>query len=301
MLEYIVFSLLNSLLYGMLLFMLCSGLTLIFSMMGVLNFAHASFFMLGAYFAFQISQFIGFWPAWCRPAAGGGAGDAGGTLRVADRPPIRPCGGIAVYGRPGIHHRGGRQLDMGPQSGGLSCPQSLDFALFSMFGTNVAAYRIFMLVIAVGMFIALYLVLTRSRLGLIIQAAITHPDGVSALGHNVPAVFMLVFGGGSALAGLAGVIGGNYLITEPSMAARLGPIVFVVIVVGGMGSITGAFVAALLLAALQTFAIGIQYSFSDLFAMIGFNPTLRACSGISGASRFPTPVRSCLFSLWCWY
>ena len=63
MLEYIVFSIINSLLFGMLLFMLSSGLTLIFSMMGVLNFAHASFFMLGAYFAFQISKFIGFWPA----------------------------------------------------------------------------------------------------------------------------------------------------------------------------------------------------------------------------------------------
>ena len=63
MLEYIVFSIINSLLYGMLLFMLSSGLTLIFSMMGVLNFAHASFFMLGAYFAFQISVFTGFWPA----------------------------------------------------------------------------------------------------------------------------------------------------------------------------------------------------------------------------------------------
>ncbi|MBR9980646.1 MAG: branched-chain amino acid ABC transporter permease [Desulfatitalea sp.] len=273
MLEYIVFSLLNSLLYGMLLFMLCSGLTLIFSMMGVLNFAHASFFMLGAYFAFQISQFIGFWPALVlAPLLVGGLG------MLVERYGLRTVhqyGHVAellftvglafiieeavnlVWGRNPVNYR---------------VPQSLDFALFSMFGTHVAAYRIFMLVIAVGMFIALYLVLTRSRLGLIIQAAITHPDGVSALGHNVPAVFMLVFGGGSALAGLAGVIGGNYLITEPSMAARLGPIVFVVIVVGGMGSITGAFVAALLLAALQTFAIGIQYSFSDLFAMIGFQP-----------------------------
>jgi len=273
MLEYIIFSLLNSLLYGMLLFMLCSGLTLIFSMMGVLNFAHASFFMLGAYFAFQISQFIGFWPALViAPLLVGGLG------MIVERYGLRTVhqyGHVAellftvglafiieeainlVWGRNPVNYR---------------VPQSLDFALFSMFGTNVAAYRIFMLVIAVAMFIALYMVLTRSRLGLIIQAAITHPDGVSALGHNVPAVFMLVFGGGSALAGLAGVIGGNYLITEPSMAARLGPIVFVVIVVGGMGSITGAFVAALLLAALQTFAIGIQYSFSDLFAMVGFQP-----------------------------
>lgn len=273
MLEYIVFSLLNSLLYGMLLFMLCSGLTLIFSMMGVLNFAHASFFMLGAYFAFQISQFLGFWPALVlAPLLVGGLG------MLVERYGLRTVHqyghvaellftvGLAFIIEEAVN------LIWGRNPVAYRVPQSLDFALFTMFGTHVNAYRIFMLVVAVAMFIALYLVLTRTRLGLIIQAAITHPEGVSALGHNVPAVFMLVFGGGSALAGLAGVIGGNYLITEPSMAARLGPIVFVVIVVGGMGSITGAFVAALLLAALQTFAIGIQLSLSDLFVMMGFQP-----------------------------
>ena len=65
MLELIIFSTLNGLLYGMLLFLLASGLTLIFSMMGVLNFAHASFYMLGAYFGYQISRYVGYWPAWC--------------------------------------------------------------------------------------------------------------------------------------------------------------------------------------------------------------------------------------------
>jgi branched-chain amino acid transport system permease protein len=273
MLEYIVFSLLNSLLYGMLLFMLCSGLTLIFSMMGVLNFAHASFFMLGAYFAFQISQFVGFWPALVfAPLL---VGILGALVERYGLRHVHQYGHVAellftvglafiieeavnlVWGRNPVDYR---------------VPEALNFALFSMFDTNVSAYRVFMLVISVGMFAVLYLVLTRTRIGLVIQAALTHADGVSALGHNVPAVFMLVFGGGSALAGLAGVIGGNYLITEPSMAATLGPIVFVVIVVGGMGSITGAFVAALLLAAIQTFAVGIQYSLSDLFAMIGFQP-----------------------------
>jgi branched-chain amino acid transport system permease protein len=273
MLEYIVFSLLNSLLYGMLLFMLSSGLTLIFSMMGVLNFAHASFFMLGAYFAYQISQFVGFWPALIvAPLV---VGVLGALVERYGLRYVHQYGHVAellftvglafiieevvnlVWGRNPVDYR---------------VPQALDFALFSMFGSNVAAYRVFMLVVAVGMFAVLYLVLSRTRIGLIIQAALTHPDGVSALGHNVPAVFMMVFGGGSALAGLAGVIGGNYLITDPSMAMTLGPIVFVVIVVGGMGSITGAFVAAMLLASIQTFAIGIQYSLSDLFAMIGFQP-----------------------------
>ena len=68
------------------------------------------------------------------------------------------------------------------------------------------------------MFGAIWLTLTRTRIGLIVQAALTHPEMVSALGHNVPRVFTLVFAGGTALAGLAGVIGGNYLTTEPSMA-----------------------------------------------------------------------------------
>ena len=80
-----------------------------------------------------------------------------------------------------------------------------------------------------------------------IQAALTHPEMVEALGHNVPRVFMLVFGGGCALAGLAGVIGGNTFVTEPAMAATVGSIIFVVVVVGGMGSLAGAFVASLLI------------------------------------------------------
>jgi branched-chain amino acid transport system permease protein len=273
MFEYIVVSSINSLLYGLLLFMLSSGLTLIFSMMGVLNFAHASFFMLGAYFAFQISEFVGFWPGLVvAPLIVGGLGAL-----------------VERYGLRSVHKYGhvaellftvglaylieeGVNLIWGRNAVTYKIPAMLDFPLITFFGTDFSAYRAFMLVISVGMFLVLFLVLTRSRIGLIIQAALTHPDGVSTLGHNVPGVFMLVFGGGAALAGLAGVIGGNYLITEPSMAAHLGPIVFVVIVVGGMGSLTGAFVASLLLGAIQTFAVGIQVSLSDLLAALGITP-----------------------------
>ena len=79
-----------------------------------------------------------------------------------------------------------------------------------------------MMVVALGMLAALWLLLTRTRIGLVIQAALTHPEMVEALGHNVPRVFMLVFGGGSALAGLAGVIGGNTFVTEPAMAGTVG-------------------------------------------------------------------------------
>ena len=83
---------------------------------------------------------------------------------------------------------------------------------------------------------------------------------VEALGHNVPRVFMLVFGAGTGLAGLAGVIGGSTFVTEPAMAATVGSIIFVVVVVGGMGSLGGAFLASLLIGVVQTFAVAFDYS-----------------------------------------
>src|SRR5207237_8641947 len=113
--------------------------------------------------------------------------------------------------------------------------------------------------------------LTYPRLGLIIQAALSRPDMVQALGHDVPRIFTLVFAGGTALAGLAGVIGGNALVTEPGMADAVGPIVFVVVVVGGLGSLTGAFVASLLIGILQTSMAGINYSFVDFARSIGID------------------------------
>ncbi|MCP4755589.1 MAG: branched-chain amino acid ABC transporter permease [Proteobacteria bacterium] len=268
--EFYVISLLNSLVFGMLLFMLSSGLTLIFSMMGVLNFAHASLYMLGAYFAYQISTFVGFWPALViAPLLVGvlGAGIERYGLRTVHKyghvAELLFTFGLAfmieelvllIWGRIAMDYR---------------VPKLLDFTIFRLFESDFPAYRVFMLVISIIMFVCLFLVLTRTRIGIIIQAALTHPEGVGMLGHNVPRVFMLVFGGGCALAGLAGVIGGNYMITSPTMAILLGPIVFVVIVVGGMGSLTGALIASLLIGALQTFAVGYDYTLVDFLAVFG--------------------------------
>ena len=127
-------------------------------------------------------------------------------------------------------------------------PNSSTAPLFTLsFDLRSRSYRGFMMLVALAMLLAIYLLLTRTRIGLVIQAALTHPQTVEALGHNVPRVFMLVFGGGCALAGLAGVIGGIAFVTEPAMAASVGPIVFVVVVVGGMGSLAGAFLASLLI------------------------------------------------------
>jgi len=112
------------------------------------------------------------------------------------------------------------------------------------------------------------LLLTYTRIGLVIQAALTHPEAVEALGHNVPRVFMLVFGAGAGLAGLAGVIGGSTFLTEPAMAATVGSIIFVVVVVGGMGSLSGAFIASLLIGTLQTFAVAFDYSVMSLLQQL---------------------------------
>ena len=120
------------------------------------------------------------------------------------------------------------------------------------------------------MLLILWLLLTRTRTGLLIQAALSHPETVQTLGHNVPRLFMGVFGVGSALAGLAGVLGGNAFVTEPGMAATVGSVIFVVVVVGGMGSLAGAFLASLLIGIVQTFAVAIDQSVQTILAAVGW-------------------------------
>ena len=259
--EFFTISLLNGVSYGLLLFMLSSGLTLIFSMMGVLNFAHASFYMLGAYFAFTITQLVGFFPALIlAPVLVGlmGALFEKYALRRVHKfghvPELLITFGLSFIILEMV------QLVWGTSSVDYRVPAALDGPLFTIFGTQFPMYRGFMMLVALLMLLAIWLLLTRTRIGLVIQAALTHPDTVEALGHNVPRVFMLVFGGGCALAALAGVIGGNAFVTEPGMAATVGSVIFVVVVVGGMGSLAGAFAASLLIGVIQTFAVGVDAS-----------------------------------------
>lgn len=285
--ETILFSLLNGMIYGLLLFMLSSGLTLIFSMMGVLNFAHASFYMLGAYAAFAIGSVTGFWVAlFVAPVVVGliGAGVEKWGLRR-----VHPQGHVAellfTFGLAYLIDELVKII-FGKLPMDYKVPALLDFPLFNLFGTDYPAYRIFMLAVSIAMLGALWYLLKRTRAGLIIQAALTHPHMVGHLGHNVPRIFMTVFGFGCGLAGLAGVIGGNYLVTEPGMATSIGPIVFVVVVVGGMGSLMGAFVASILIGLLQTFAVSIDTTFGQIFAFTGLSPT-SDLGGISIASIAP--------------
>ena len=278
--ELVTFSLLNGVVYGLLLFMLSSGLTLIFSLMGVLNFAHASVFMLGAYFSWQVSRWIGFWPALVVAplacALVGAAIERFGLRRVHRQGHVAEIlftfGLAYVIGELVIMAWGRNPIEN-------QVPAAIDFAAFHLFGTSYPFYKVLMMAISVGMFAFLYLAFKRTRVGLVIQAALTHPQTVGALGHDVPRLFVLVFAIGIALAGLAGVIGGFALMTEPNMALNLGPIVFVVIVVGGLGSIPGAFVASMLIGIVQTFAVALDYSLMDLLRPLGWNV------GASGVMR----------------
>ncbi len=299
--EFFIISMLNGLSYGLLLFMLSSGLTLIFSMMGVLNFAHASFYMAGAYFGYSISKWVGFWPALIvAPVLAGACGAVFErlTLRKVHKfghvPELLVTFGLSyivlelvqlIWGRTAVefappevlrdsaftlinHSVQGLSLLWGSAPADLC--SSAD-ASVRVVCSPFPATRGFMMLVALLMLLSLWLLLTRTRIGLVIQAALTHPEMAESLGHNVPRVFMLVFGAGTGLAGLAGVIGGSTFVTEPAMSATVGSVIFVVVVVGGMGSLSGAFLASILIGVIQTFAVAFDYSFITLCAQLGLS------------------------------
>ncbi|MBI3699048.1 MAG: branched-chain amino acid ABC transporter permease [Afipia sp.] len=266
MLELVVISTLNGIQYGMLLFLMASGLTVIFSMLGVLNFAHASFYMLGAFFGFQLAHWFGFWPALViAPVLAGLIG-----------------AGVERYGLRKVHRNGHVaellftfglafaleeivQIIWGKSPVDFRVPEILNFPALTIFSTNYPAYKLFMLLVSIAIFVGLLIALKKTRIGMIVQAALTHPHMVGHLGHNVGRIFMMVFGVGTALAAVAGVIAGPALVTQSSMAALLGPILFVVVVVGGLGSLPGAFIASLLIGLVQTFAVAMNGSLSEIF------------------------------------
>jgi branched-chain amino acid transport system permease protein len=268
--DLILVNLIDGLVYGLLLFMLSAGLTLIFSMMGVLNFAHASFYMLGAYFAYQISLFMGFWMGMLVAPIIVGVAGAGieryGLRRVHQYghvPELIFTFGLALLIEEIV------QFIWGKSQMAYDEPAVLDFALFSIGNNDIAAYKVFMIFVSIAIFVGLLFILTKTRVGMVIQAALSYPRTVENLGHNVPMVFMGVFGVGTALAGLAGVIAGPQLGTFPGMAVLLGSIVFVTIVIGGLGSLWGALVASLLIGWMTTFAASSSFEFAEILLFFG--------------------------------
>lgn len=271
---------LNALSFGLLLFLLSAGLTLIFSMMGVLNFAHASFYMLGAYVAYTFGAKVGFFPALIlAPIAMGAVGmlvERFGLRKVHMHGHVAELlftFGLAQIIEELVHLIWGRAPVSYPM------PDILSGSLFTVMGAPFPAYRAFIMFVAVGVLALLYFTITRTRVGLIIQAALTHPTMAEALGHNVPRIFMSVFGVGVGLAALAGAVGAPAAVTEPAMTHAVGSIVFVIIVLGGIGSLAGAFAASILIGFIQTFAVLVDTSPYQLISSLG-NDTLSSLMNI---------------------
>lgn len=279
--EFVLFSALNGVIYGLLLFMVSAGLTLIFGMMGIVNFAHASFYMLGAYIAYSLGKLIGFWPAIVlSPLLVGLVGvviERGMLRRVHRHGHAHEL--LLTFGLAYVFEEA-MKMFYGNYAVNYGVPPELRFAAFSMFGAQYPFYRVFIGLTAALMFAALFLLLRWTRIGIIVRAAVRRPDMVGALGHDVPKVFMGVFGIGAWLAGLAGAVGGAFFTTSPNMAMELGIIVFVVVVVGGLGSLEGALLASLLIGLLTSFAAGADVSLADAGSLIGLGETLRSAGGL---------------------
>jgi len=247
---------LHGLAYAGLLFLVSAGLTLVFGMMNVLNFAHAAMYMLGAYFSFTLLHVTGqFWL--CLIVCPLLLFVIGALV---ERFLLRR---VHIYGH--LH-----ELLL---TFGLAYiitelvkliwgnyPLAVNIGGFlgttvQLFGIIYPVYRIFIFVCAIVVGTAMALVLFQTRLGIILRAAVNDSEMVNALGFNVPLVFTGVFAFGAALSGLAGVIAGPLLTTYPGMAHEILIDAFVVIVVGGFGSLGGAVVASLLIGELQSFGV----------------------------------------------
>jgi branched-chain amino acid transport system permease protein len=248
----------HGLAYGMLLFLVASGLTMIFGMMGILNIAHASFAMLSAYFCYQVLLMTeNFWVALLvAPVVAGiwGVLTERFLLRTVHKQghlaELLITVGIMMVILEVV------KIGWGTESLVVKIPPSLS-GLVNIAGLTYPIYRLFVIVLSIVILGVMALLLFKTRLGKIVRAAVSDADMVSALGINTPLVFMLVFGIGIWLAGVSGAVAGPLLTVFPGMADQLGMDAFVVVVVGGFGSLLGAFIVSLFLGELN--AYGIQF------------------------------------------
>lgn len=254
---------LHGLTYAGLLFLVSSGLTLMFGMMNVLNFAHATFYMLGAYFSWTLLRATdNFWVSLVAAPAllfFIGAFVERFLLRrvhvLGHVHELLLTFGLAYVLTEAVKWAWGTNPLAVPITGFLA--QSVD-----LFGIVYPVYRIFVFSASVLVGILMSLFLYKTRVGIIIRGAVDDSDMVGALGINVPAVFMATFAFGAALSGFAGVIAGPLLTTFPGMGDAILVDAFVVIVVGGMGSLGGAVLASLIIGELQSFGVLLFPKFS---------------------------------------
>jgi branched-chain amino acid transport system permease protein len=248
-------QLLNSVQYGLLLFLVASGLTLIFGIMGIINLAHGSFYMLGAYLAFVFAEQTG--NLW---------------LAILIAVPLTVVVGLALefllfrllYRRDHLYQvlltyglilvfEEMRSLLFGDDVHGVAVPGFLNFSVPLAEGLSYPVYRLFMSAVCLAIAGGLYLLIQRTRLGMTIRAGSVNREMVQSLGIDIGLVYRVVFALGVALAAFAGMIAAPVASVFPGMGNQILIISFVVVVIGGIGSIKGAFLGALLIGLADTF------------------------------------------------
>jgi branched-chain amino acid transport system permease protein len=245
---------LNGLQFGLLLFLLAAGLTLVFGIMDLVNLAHGSFYMLGAYFAATFTALTGDFLI-------GVAFGLVATCVVGMA--IEVIAVRRLYGRDHLDHVLGTfglilffneavRLIWGPAGRNLPLPGWLNTAVDILPGVQYSGYRLSIIVVALLVAILLYVLVMRTRVGMLIRAGASNREMVSALGINIKLLYTLVFGLGAALAGLAGMMQAAILTAQIGMGENILILAFVVIIIGGIGSIRGAFVAAIFVGLIDT-------------------------------------------------
>jgi branched-chain amino acid transport system permease protein len=248
----------HGLAYGMVLFLVASGLTLIFGMMGILNVAHTAFFMLAAYFCYQVVAWTGnFWLGLLlAPIATAVVGV------LVERFLLRRVHALGLLFELtltigvmfGIME--GVKVFWGTENLPLAVPALLE-DLVNIGGMEYPLYRLFIIGLSLVVLGFLAFILYKTRLGMVVRAAVSDADMVNALGINVPRLFMFVFGVGTWLAGVAGVAIAPILTVFPGLADQMGMDAFIVVIVGGFGSLGGALLVALISGLLSSY--GVQF------------------------------------------
>jgi branched-chain amino acid transport system permease protein len=253
-------QLLNAVQYGLLLFLLSSGLTLIFGIMGVINLAHGSFYMVGAYLAYWLAKLTG--SLWLAIPIGIVIAFGIGLLlettivsRLYKRDHLYQV--LLTFGLILIFEEL-RSILFGDEVHGVAVPALLDFSIPLTETLSYPVYRLFVTAICLAIAGLLYFVIQRTRVGMMIRAGNSNREMAASLGVNLPLLFGLVFAFGMALAAFAGTIAAPISSVYPGMGNQILIICFVVVVVGGIGSINGAMIASL--------AIGLADTLGKVFA-----------------------------------
>jgi branched-chain amino acid transport system permease protein len=241
----------NGIVYGALLIIMCSGLALIYGLRRVVNFAHGSLYMLGAYIGYSVAMQYNFWAALVLAplvmAAFGVALDRWGFRLLQDRDPLTVV--LVTFGLLLIIEDFVQSF-WGKANLSVPAPAALASSI-DLFGHAVPAYRVAVIAVGAAVALGLTLWLRLSRAGLFVRAASTDPTTTAMQGVNTDALSAFVVGLGTALAGLAGVVAAPFLSLSPAMSSDVIIDSFVVVVIGGLGSLAGAFIAAMVLGLVQ--------------------------------------------------